>query len=567
MADTKVKFTSDTTGVTQGVAKIHSSIAGLKSSVSSMGSAFKSALGPITAITAVLGGLGVGAGLKDIFTFSGEIADMSTALDIGADDLVVFRQALDMAGVSVDKLQPILAKMSNAIQTPSPQMLVWLRRFGVELEDIQAKGVAGRFESVMSGIGGLATATDRLAASNAFLGPKLGSTIIPLARTKDAMKDAKEITGGLGVSMMEFAEKMDKVGDIFGSVGTKARQFFAGLVGQNIENLITLADKFKGIDLTSFGKAIGDNIKVISDIIVSLSDAYDKGGIQGLVNTVGDGFKLIWAESKAFLVATFEYLGQVLVKSITKGIQNSPLGALLESALPDNINQAPKRNELIKEYQKAEDDYNYFNSPFVRNIGRLEGGVNTDKYLTDKAKEMALLGGMIDSYKNYTPALKSFGDMLKDQRAIENVAELRKKFWGPKKEGDKNRKVDQWLKTLEEVSEWGPEFLAEQKAAMEKVFTDYDQARNAPKIEAGFDLMDNLEGYLDAVDQWQKDWSKMGSDYINENTSLGRMGGDIGSSRINTYIENPLVTLQQRANSWLQKISDNTAKITAPAWQ
>jgi hypothetical protein len=513
MAEVKTKFTADTVGVQKGIKSVGSSVTGLKSTVTGLGTAFKSAMAPLLALTAAVGGgAAILKGTKDILDYGGALSDTSNITGIAVKDLVVLQEAFRQAGISSELVQKAVSDLNGKLSLPTPKIIGQLQKLGITQEQIAKSSIGERFTLVASAIGKMTNKSDQLTASQVLFGRTMGTNLLNLFKTKDAMEQAQTTVGKLGDNMEKFANKFDFISDVIGGVGIKFRQLFAGLVGGNVDRLLLLAQKFNELDFSNLGESIGGFVKTFANALGT-----------------GEIFDAIWLQLKAiilktgeFLISIFEIAGQHLAASIERSLEGTALGKYLDIGkvkhewyyeIGDGWGSGGLKSKEVP-YKWVEPES--FNEAMKRNKNRF-GSVNAQS-------ELDLLA-------------------LKGDRQIKQ--ELADRAYTPPKEYT--------------TADW-QEMFAEQRRRNKEIIDNFNAA-NALKLQTIAEenpdktrgiMTSSFQGIIDMVSKINPRTVMKGYEPVL--SSLARIGG------AKAFTENPLVDLQKQAIDQLKKIVDNTGK-------
>ena len=263
---TNVVVGFNATAVQAGFRKISS---GFKSMTRGFANAGRAMLAPFIKLMAVLapilGAAGMAKGIKDVIDYGGAVSDMANRLAISASDIVVIEEVFRRTGAAgkdvATTLQRMGKNMEAGIELPSSEAGKAMEILGITMENMAGMNLAERFEFVGKKIAGLEDAAVQARVSMAIFGRE-GGALINTFKTADAFDVARKSVGQLGETMNGMANKFDHISDAFGAVGLKLRQFFAGVASAILPTLTQLADFINGVDLTSFGKSLGNAFRV-----------------------------------------------------------------------------------------------------------------------------------------------------------------------------------------------------------------------------------------------------------------------------------------------------------------
>jgi hypothetical protein len=270
-------------------------------------------------------GLGAGVGLlaasKAAADLGGQLSDAAAITGVSADRMLVLQQAFKNAGMSGESAAGTIARLQAAIGRAgmlSEEAEEEMSSLRDRLEDLQslkntgldsreqnrvnkeiekttkriatlqseAKGVAKAFKSlgldqnqlagmdgadqlqaVFEALGRLGSQSEKMAALRSL---RLPPDLMVLAKDPNAFRTARTMLGGLVEDMGKFADKFDRVSDVFGSkFGILFQQIGSGFLKSIIDNPVfeqALA-KFEALDLGFIGTAIGERASAAIDFI------------------------------------------------------------------------------------------------------------------------------------------------------------------------------------------------------------------------------------------------------------------------------------------------------------
>lgn len=355
----------------------------LSSSLGSLSSSFggiSAALGPV-AIAA--GGVaaaftGVTVGFKSFADEMDRIAKQSRRLGVTTEELISLRHAADQSGVQVEKMEKVLAKLSQVGQTSGDS----LKKLGINLNDFEKSSVNERLNLMADAFQDVVDPSERLRMAVKLFGEEDGVQMITMLENgSEALKAYAADASALGLtvgsdvtSKVEFFN--DRLDDTMKSVTAVGRVFFSELApffATVMEGISVFAKSFAiafksiagyiSFGLTTywnfatslvdavytviqpaldfFGSLWSDNASTIGDAISFIGDLY-LGLVRDLLN-IGKTFQIVlaafdafWANAKLFTVKGINGIVSLTASGINKLIGHY---ARLFDAMPQQVKE------------------------------------------------------------------------------------------------------------------------------------------------------------------------------------------------------------------------------------
>jgi hypothetical protein len=291
--------------VAQGVAtRVISALSSILSVAAKVG-------GAIAAAGAVVGGV-FAAGIHKAVEFGASLANLSARTGAPVKDLAILQKAFASVGIDAEKVGPAINKMQKAISGVNEEGKPTKAAFdalGISIESLRGKSPIDQFNAVHKALASIKDPADRAAIAMDLFG-KSGGELNALFQNPEAIKNAQQALGGQADLLAKNAEKFHRVAEAFANIGDKVRGFFIGIASGLIDKLTALADVLNSIDLSGFGKRIGDTISSALNIIVN---AFKQGKLGALVGlTLKAGF----ATAGDYLIGIFQAAIKILAASV-----------------------------------------------------------------------------------------------------------------------------------------------------------------------------------------------------------------------------------------------------------
>lgn len=310
MAEVKLNFSANTATAVKGIQSVNGAIASAKTG-------FKSMLASITPIGLALGALGASLlslkGIKDVIDLGGDLDDLSSKTGIAVKDLVILQEAFRLAGMEGADVGKIVNGLSAKLDMPTPKILETLKVLGLELEYIQSLPIGERFQVIGEAIGRLTSETERANAAQTLFGKTAGNNLLVVFNNARAFDEARASVGGLADTMNKHAADLAAIGDGFDSIKNKALQFYAALLGPNVDKLKEIAMMITNIDLTSAGNAVGLFIQEASAVIENLISGLNNGKFGEVLS---NELELAWLNVEPLIISIFDKAADIFLKSL-----------------------------------------------------------------------------------------------------------------------------------------------------------------------------------------------------------------------------------------------------------
>lgn len=281
-------------------------------------SSVSSALGAISKIGAVVGAaaLAIGGalafGIKGAVEFGASLANLSARTGAPVKDLVILQKAFASVGIEPEKVGSAINKMQKALSGVNEEgkpTINALKSLGLTIESLRGKTPTEQFAAISTALSKIKDPADRAAIAMDLFG-KSGGELNALFQNPDAIKNAQQALGGQADLLAKNAEKFHHVAEALANIGDKLRGFFVGIASGLVDKLTALADVLNGIDLSGFGKRIGDSISSAVNIVVN---AFKQGKLGELVGlTLKAGF----ATAGDYLIGVIQVAIKILAQSI-----------------------------------------------------------------------------------------------------------------------------------------------------------------------------------------------------------------------------------------------------------
>jgi hypothetical protein len=206
---------------------------------------------------------GVVASMKSAIDAGGKLSDMMARTGADGEKLFVMQRAFENAGIAGGKVPAVLNKMQKALAGVNEEgKRVQSRVFsdlGLNVMELQGMDAAAAFEKMAGAFAKIPDPAKRAALAMELFG-RSGGELLVLMNDGKAFEVAAQQVGGLGKTLADNAEKLDKISDSMKTLGVKAQQVGAEIAVELLPALEGIADTLNAMD---FSGATRDAIKFV----------------------------------------------------------------------------------------------------------------------------------------------------------------------------------------------------------------------------------------------------------------------------------------------------------------
>jgi len=277
--------------------------------VSSMAGEFAKFAVPIAGVAAAfLGAKSMASAFSEAIRIGGELNDLSARTGETAGNLAVLQRAFDNAGASAGQVGPTINRLQrNIVEAGESAEGPAARAFGklgLSLEEVKAMTPTEQLQAVAKALQGVTSDAERTAIAQQLLG-KSGGEIIPLLRAMDEeLAKARRQLGSYAEAIDRSNKALDDIGDNFGAIAAKGREFATGLMVNLAPALAEITTKIAEIDAAGFGMMLSDYFKKMMESVSAafkLGEAIDsvKLAIEAITSgNFAEGLSLMWVTMK-----------------------------------------------------------------------------------------------------------------------------------------------------------------------------------------------------------------------------------------------------------------------------
>ena len=237
-------------------------------------------------------------GFTDALDLGGTLSDLSASTGESAGNLLVLQRAFDNTGAGADKVGPVLAKLSSAINNTdeeSKKAALGFGRMGISLSELQGKTATDQLNLVSQGLQSIKDPGERAAAAVAVFGNRIGPELLPLLTNfSGEMDEARATVGSMADIMDRRANVFDAVGDRFLIISQKVRDFAAGILDKALPAIDAITSALSRIDAAAIGQRLADAFLGGQQAMKGFQAAVDAISI----GQVGLAFQAFWESLK-----------------------------------------------------------------------------------------------------------------------------------------------------------------------------------------------------------------------------------------------------------------------------
>ncbi len=197
--------------------------------------------------------------IKSAIDAGGELQDMMTKTGASGKELLVLGQAFKNAGLAAGDVGGAIGRLQKAMAglnedgEPTNEAFAKLK---LNLDDLIAMDPAAALRKVGESLAGVEDPAQRTAAAMQIFG-RSGGNLLAVFADSGALEQARTQLGGLAETLPANAAGFDAVGDAFGAMDVKIKQFGTGLAAELMPNLQAAAEGINNLDLTDWGTGLG----------------------------------------------------------------------------------------------------------------------------------------------------------------------------------------------------------------------------------------------------------------------------------------------------------------------
>lgn len=294
--------------------------------------------GKLAAILGVGGGLaGIGAGVFGQIFKGAELSRLGKATGETVGNLVKMEAGFKAVLHSADSLPNFLGQMQRALggvtEMGEPTAFVF-SQMGLSIDELKRSGGPEAMQKILGSLRGMDQSSAMFAAGKIF-GRANAQDAIILARSTNDFAKAMEYASGKAAMMERNAEAFHKIEMTLGRLQGKGAGLFLGIAEGAAPGIQMAMDKLNTIDLSGFGKRIGDavalSVSALKDdnfgkmLLLIFAGSIMEGINFVIASAIGlyEGLKEMWGNGDIFHgfaaagISVFQLLSEVLFKFLS----------------------------------------------------------------------------------------------------------------------------------------------------------------------------------------------------------------------------------------------------------
>lgn len=344
--------------VTQGLASVREGLAGV-------GDKAAQAVGDSTGLARVATVAGITAaalgGLRSALGLGGELADLSARTGQSVRDLVVFRRALDNAGIGAANAAPTIALLHRSIaglNEEGGKTDEAFAKLGLVPARLKQMGIQQQIEALTTGFAKIENPAERAALAMQLFG-RSGAQMLQLLGESGALAAAGDEVGDLADRMQRTNATFDTAGDRLSLMKSRLLEMAAAATEQLLPVLTAAADVIKGLSLGGSGAILGGALPAAIGAVLAakLVPKLDNAMLDWATRSgapIGQTFAARFGAPFTGLLARLLPIGLALM--VGKSIIDGVTAGLIDSenqmdALRER--QARKQKQLIRELSEV----------------------------------------------------------------------------------------------------------------------------------------------------------------------------------------------------------------------
>lgn len=315
MADVTTSFAAKDESFAATVDKLNGRLQGFSKDtesftqkVGNMGQKFAELVGPIAAVGAAFMGVkSVVNAFREAIDMGGKLNDLSARTGETAGNLAILQRAFENAGASGDSVGSMLNRLQRFMVEAADggkMQLEALQKLGVSYEKLLALTPTEQMKLLAEKLNAIENPAIRSAVAMDVFG-KSGGELMPLLRAMTVELDTARAQLGSYPDVIDRSNvALDAIGDNFGAIAAKGREFATGLLSNVAPALAEITAKIAEIDAAGFGMMLAD---YFDKMIRAASEAFKLGSaidsvklaIEAMTSgNFGEGLSLMWVTMK-----------------------------------------------------------------------------------------------------------------------------------------------------------------------------------------------------------------------------------------------------------------------------
>lgn len=232
--------------------------------------------GSMAAIAAAMAGVftasAFAGGIKGAYDMAGTLKDLRDITGVGVRDMMIFRQAVEDAGMGSDDAASLITKMQKTIAGAakgSAKDAQALGSLGLSGKELAAMSPIQQFEKIGEAISGIQNDALKADAAMDIFG-KSGAKALVLLGDKGAMSAAASTIGRQAEILERNTETFDTISERLGRAGMKLQGFFVGAASALAPTMLQFTEVLDKMDFAEQGERFGNAIVKAGEVITGI---------------------------------------------------------------------------------------------------------------------------------------------------------------------------------------------------------------------------------------------------------------------------------------------------------
>lgn len=213
---------------------------------------------------------GIYKGLSNVVEFGGQMKDLAVQSGESISNLIVFRQALEEAGVGAGRARFMLMQLQRTLGAGGKANAGVLSQLGLSRDALRKMGTIDAIEQISKGLSKIKTESEKTQILNKLFG-RGGFMMKGFFEDPNAMEDVRKTLGGMPALIERNANSFDRIGDI----ASRVKLLWVGLFGGIMEGIAPYIDQIVNmmarVDFTSIGQKIGRFVATLIELFKKFS--------------------------------------------------------------------------------------------------------------------------------------------------------------------------------------------------------------------------------------------------------------------------------------------------------
>lgn len=248
--------------------------ASFTSKVGEMAKGFAAFAVPIAAVAgAFFGAKGAAQAFSDAIRIGGELNDLSARTGETAGELAVLQRAFQNAGSSGEAVGPMLNRLQRFMIEASEggkTQIEAMEKLGLSYDELKEKSPSEQMQLLAARISEIDDPAQRSALAMQIFG-RSGGELMPLLRAMGEELDTARAQLGSYPEAIDRANKaLDAIGDNFGALATKVREFVTGALVDIAPTIARATDELAKMDFAAMGMRLSEALTNAFDVFRAL---------------------------------------------------------------------------------------------------------------------------------------------------------------------------------------------------------------------------------------------------------------------------------------------------------